>query len=594
MATSHKKAPIHQIFHCKRNIPLLILVTFNVFAFVASSPIDKLTPTDSTNHIHNHHVVNHNDVIKEYNNNDVHDLIEDEYDHILNINISFEVSIAIRSLIFLYCCLVIGYLCDEYFVPSLQDIGQDLKLPNDLIGAILIPFGTSGPEIFSSVIGVFFAENDIGTGAIIGSAVYNMLVIPAACGLAAVYFIGHPIQLQEAPILRDLLFYIISVIVLVLVVKDNTVDLLDSSLLILLFAIYISVMLYNAKFKSNNNVEHEKNMEKNKEEMIRNNVINNINNNLVYPSHVSSIVTIDNLHHHKQQQQQSILLTNESTPRWHMKQYWNSLLDMINTENSPMDCVNKVRLFDEKVAAYYTKNSSMETKLYAFVDDLIDKENNDRKCRQQYETLNNDEDDGDDNGFGFTDYFILRWLLMPFSAIFFFTMPSRYSYIIFLMSIGWLSALSYVTVWSISGLSDILGIPHAISGMTILAAGSAVPDLVTSIIVIKKTRAASMGICSAIASNIFAILLGLGLPWTIRIILNWVKSGSYQLSRVVIESDALPYTSLTLLATVFLLYITFRMCRWKIAFRFALICILIHCLFTASNVALELTIITDS
>ena len=87
MATSHKKAPIHQIFHCKRNIPLLILVTFNVFAFVASSPIDKLTPTDSTNHIHNHHVVNHNDVIKEYNNNDVHDLIEDEYDHILNINV---------------------------------------------------------------------------------------------------------------------------------------------------------------------------------------------------------------------------------------------------------------------------------------------------------------------------------------------------------------------------------------------------------------------------------------------------------------------------------------------------------------------------
>lgn len=100
-----------------------------------------------------------------------------------------------------------------------------LNLPNDLIGAILIPFGTSGPEIFSSAVGVFFAENDIGTGAIIGSAVFNILAIPAASGLAAAYFIGDSIRLDEKPILRDLSFYIVSIIVLILVIKDNTVDL---------------------------------------------------------------------------------------------------------------------------------------------------------------------------------------------------------------------------------------------------------------------------------------------------------------------------------------------------------------------------------
>lgn len=100
-----------------------------------------------------------------------------------------------------------------------------LNFSNDLIGAILIPFGTSGPEIFSSAVGVFFAKSDIGTGAIIGSAVFNMLAIPAACGLAATYFIGYEIQLEEVSILRDLLFYMVSIVSLVLVVKDNKVDL---------------------------------------------------------------------------------------------------------------------------------------------------------------------------------------------------------------------------------------------------------------------------------------------------------------------------------------------------------------------------------
>lgn len=131
--------------------------------------------------------------------------------------------------------------------------------------------------------------------------------------------------------------------------------------------------------------------------------------------------------------------------------------------------------------------------------------------------------------------------------------------------------------------------------MTILAAGSAVPDLVTSIIVIKKTRDASMGgsmaICAAISSNIFAILLGLGLPWTIRILMNWFEAGrSYAASSIILESDALPYTSIILLATVFILYCTFRMCKWKINAKFALICMVLHVLFITSNIALELFI----
>jgi Ca2+/Na+ antiporter len=99
-----------------------------------------------------------------------------------------------------------------------------LSLSTEVTGSILIPFGTSGPEIISSTIGILFADNDIGTGAIIGSSCYNQLAIPAACGLTVAYFIGKPIKLDAEPILRDLLFYIISIIGLIFTIKDNSVD----------------------------------------------------------------------------------------------------------------------------------------------------------------------------------------------------------------------------------------------------------------------------------------------------------------------------------------------------------------------------------
>lgn len=72
------------------------------------------------------------------------------------------------------------------------------------------------------------------------------------------------------------------------------------------------------------------------------------------------------------------------------------------------------------------------------------------KSKSDYEKLG---DECDDNGVGFTDNIILRILLMPFIFVYSITMPAKWPVVTFFFSIVWLSLLSYVTVWSISGLS---------------------------------------------------------------------------------------------------------------------------------------------
>jgi hypothetical protein len=61
-----------------------------------------------------------------------------------------------------------------------------------------------------------------------------------------------------------------------------------------------------------------------------------------------------------------------------------------------------------------------------------------------------------DDGSGLMNYTVLRWLLFPISILFYLTLPKRLLIISFLISIVWLSGLSYVTVWSINGLSKII------------------------------------------------------------------------------------------------------------------------------------------
>ncbi|CBY42030.1 unnamed protein product, partial [Oikopleura dioica] len=58
-----------------------------------------------------------------------------------------------------------------------------MKISDDVAGATMMAAGGSAPELFTSVIGVFFAKSDVGIGTIVGSAVFNVLFVIAMCAL---------------------------------------------------------------------------------------------------------------------------------------------------------------------------------------------------------------------------------------------------------------------------------------------------------------------------------------------------------------------------------------------------------------------------
>lgn len=84
--------------------------------------------------------------------------------------------------------------------------------------------GASVPELFASLIGVFVTQDDIGTGSIIGSSCFNLIAVPAACAFVAAAVFPHNLELQPLPVTRNSAFYTITILVLLLIIKDNKVD----------------------------------------------------------------------------------------------------------------------------------------------------------------------------------------------------------------------------------------------------------------------------------------------------------------------------------------------------------------------------------
>eukprot|EP00753_Platysulcus_tardus_P019622 PLAT7368.1.p1 GENE.PLAT7368.1~~PLAT7368.1.p1 ORF type:complete len:642 (+),score=345.70 PLAT7368.1:663-2588(+) len=92
--------------------------------------------------------------------------------------------------------------------------------------------------------------------------------------------------------------------------------------------------------------------------------------------------------------------------------------------------------------------------------------------------------------------------------------PGKKKYFLwtFIASMAWIGLFSYFMVDWATIIGKVFGIPDAVMGLTFLAAGTSVPDLLSSVIVAKQGLG-DMAVSSSVGSNIFDVLVGLPLPW---------------------------------------------------------------------------------
>jgi K+-dependent Na+/Ca+ exchanger-like protein len=146
--------------------------------------------------------------------------------------------------------------------------------------------------------------------------------------------------------------------------------------------------------------------------------------------------------------------------------------------------------------------------------------------------------------------------------------PSKkHNFLIFFMSISIIAGISWLLVESAVNIAHILNISEAVIAVTVLAAGTSIPDLLSSLSVSKQGRG-GMAISNAVGSNIFDILIGLGIPFLLMIIL---ASGEVKL-----EVGNIQESVIFLLASIGIVFLLFLINRWKVGKIFGFTLILLY------------------
>lgn len=143
-----------------------------------------------------------------------------------------------------YLLLLIGFVLlikgADFFVDGSSSLARIMKVPSVIIGLTIIAMGTSAPEASVSVNAALAGSNDIAISNVIGSNLFNGLVVVGVCAFMA-GFKTNPEILK-----RDMPLNIIVTAILCIMLLDRHINHIEGIILLISMAVYIAVMVISA------------------------------------------------------------------------------------------------------------------------------------------------------------------------------------------------------------------------------------------------------------------------------------------------------------------------------------------------------------
>ena len=143
-----------------------------------------------------------------------------------------------------YLLLLIGFVLlikgADFFVDGSSSLARIMKVPSVIIGLTIVAMGTSAPEASVSVNAALAGSNDIAISNVIGSNLFNGLVVVGVCAFMA-GFKTNPEILK-----RDMPHNIIVTAILCIMLLDRHINHIEGIILLISMAVYIAVMVISA------------------------------------------------------------------------------------------------------------------------------------------------------------------------------------------------------------------------------------------------------------------------------------------------------------------------------------------------------------
>ena len=140
-----------------------------------------------------------------------------------------------------YILLIVGFVLlikgADYFVDGSSSLAKLFKIPAVIIGLTIVAMGTSAPEAAVSITAGMQGSNGIAISNVVGSNIFNSLVVVGVCGAMAAF------KTSEDILKRDLPINILITILLIVLFIDGKLTRFDGIILLIGMVAFIALMI---------------------------------------------------------------------------------------------------------------------------------------------------------------------------------------------------------------------------------------------------------------------------------------------------------------------------------------------------------------
>lgn len=144
----------------------------------------------------------------------------------------------------MYVLLILGFVLlvkgADFFVEGSSSVARRFKIPSVVVGLTIVAMGTSAPEAAVSVTASLAGNNDIALSNVIGSNIFNLLVVIGAC--AMLKGVDTPTDILR----RDLPTNIGATALLLLFISNKVISRVEGIILLLCEIVYLIIVVKHA------------------------------------------------------------------------------------------------------------------------------------------------------------------------------------------------------------------------------------------------------------------------------------------------------------------------------------------------------------
>jgi len=142
--------------------------------------------------------------------------------------------------------LIIGFVLlikgSDFFVDGSSNIAYILKIPTLIVGLTIVAFGTSAPEAAVSITSSLSGSNALAVSNVIGSNLFNILIIIGICALL------NELEIKRIVLTKDLPFLVIvTLIVSAFILIGWQITQFEGIFLLILIIAYVCYLVYSAR-----------------------------------------------------------------------------------------------------------------------------------------------------------------------------------------------------------------------------------------------------------------------------------------------------------------------------------------------------------